>query len=95
MQNAQDFQVLVEGTEDHVLLASTLRRWMPSAQDLARAQEMELRNRQQFDYVLNPADLQSVNGNINVAPDTATGVDQICATTEAIQSDLQSRSWLE
>ncbi len=75
VQNAQDFQVLVEGTEDHVLLASTLRRWMPSAQDLARAQEMELRNRQQFDYVLNPADLQSVNGNINVAPDTATGVD--------------------
>jgi VWFA-related protein len=75
VQNAQDFQVLVEATEDHALLASTLRRWMPGAQDLARAQEMELRNRQQFDYVLNPADLQSVNGNINVAPDTATGVD--------------------
>ena len=73
--NAQDFQVLVEATEDHALLASTLRRWMPGAQDLARAQEMELRNRQQFDYVLNPADLQSVNGNINVAPETATGVD--------------------
>ena len=75
VQNAQNFQVLVEGTRDHALLASALRRWMPNAQDLARAQQMELRNRQQFDDVLNPTDLQSVNGNINVAPDTATGVD--------------------
>jgi len=75
VQNAQSFQVLVEGTIDHALPASALRRWMPNAQDLARAQQIELRNRQQFDNVLNPTDLQSVNGNINVAPDTATGVD--------------------
>lgn len=75
VQSAHGFQVLVEATADHAFLASKLHQWMPSAQDLARAQEMEVRNRQQFDYVLNPEDLQSVNGNINTAPDTATGVD--------------------
>jgi VWFA-related protein len=69
------FQVLQEGTADHALLASKLHGWMPSAQDLAQAQEMEQRNRQQFDYVLNPGDLQSVNGNINTSPDTASMTD--------------------
>jgi len=75
VMNAQGFQVLEEGTADHALLASKLHGWMPSAQDLAQAQEMEQRNRQQFDYVLNPTDLQSVNGNINTAPDTAAMID--------------------
>jgi VWFA-related protein len=75
VQNARGFQILVEETRDHALLASTLRQWMPGAQDLARSQEMEQRNRQNFDDVLNPSDLQSVNGNISTAPDTATGVD--------------------
>ncbi|MGA2166732.1 MAG: VWA domain-containing protein [Terracidiphilus sp.] len=75
VMNALGFQVLEEGTADHALLASKLHGWMPSAQDLAQAQEMEQRNRQQFDYVFNPTDLQSVNGNINVVPDTATMVD--------------------
>ncbi|MFZ0747429.1 MAG: VWA domain-containing protein [Terracidiphilus sp.] len=75
VQTGRAFQVLVEGTADHALLASTLRKWMPDAQDLARAQEEEQRNRQQFDYVLHPADLQSVNGNIDTVPDTATGTD--------------------
>ena len=73
--NAHSFQVLEEGTADHALLWSKLSQWMPSAQDLARAQELEQRNRQQFDYVLNPGDLQSVNGNIDMAPDTASPVD--------------------
>jgi len=72
---ASGFQVLEEGTTDHAELASKLTQWMPSAQDLARAQGMEVRNRQQFDTVLNTTDLQSVNGNINVMPDTASGVD--------------------
>ena len=75
VMNAHGFQVLEERTADHALLASKLHGWMPSAQDLAQAQEMEQRNRQQFDYVLNPTDLQFVNGNINMAPDTATMVD--------------------
>jgi VWFA-related protein len=69
------FQVLEEGTIDHAALASKLSQWAPTAQELARAQEAEQRNRQQFDTVLNPTDLQSVNGNIDMAPDTATGVD--------------------
>ena len=75
VMSAHGFQVLQEGTADHGLLASKLHGWMPRAQDLAQAQEMEQRNRQQFDYVLNPTDLQSVNGNINMAPDTAAMVD--------------------
>jgi VWFA-related protein len=69
------FQVLEEGTADHALIASKLSEWMPSARDLAQAQAAEQRNRQQFDYVLNPTDLQSVNGNINMAPDTASPID--------------------
>jgi VWFA-related protein len=69
------FEVLQEGTDDHALLALKLKGWMRSAQDLARAQESEERNRQQFDYVLNPADLQSVNGNTDMGPETVTGVD--------------------
>jgi VWFA-related protein len=73
--NAHSFQVLEEGTADHASVGSKLSQWMPSAQDLARAQELEQRNRSQFDYVLNPGDLQSVNGNIDMAPDTASPVD--------------------
>ncbi len=69
------FEVLQEGTDDHALIKSKLNGWMPSAQDLARARELEERNRQQFDYVQNPADLKSVNGNTDMGPDTITGVD--------------------
>lgn len=57
------FKVLVEETRDHTALVSALRQWMPSAQDLARAQDEEQRNRQQFDEVHNPSDMQYVNGN--------------------------------
>jgi VWFA-related protein len=64
VMKAQGFQVLEEGTVDHALLASRLSEWMPSARDLAQAQEMEQRNRQQFDEVLHTTDLQYVNGNI-------------------------------
>ena len=35
----------------------------PAPQDLARAQDEEQRNRQQFDDVHNPSDMQYVNGN--------------------------------
>jgi VWFA-related protein len=76
VMNLHGFQVLQEGTADHALLGSKLNQWLPSAQDLARAQELEQRSRQQFDYVLNPGDLQSVNGNTNMGPDnTASPVD--------------------
>jgi VWFA-related protein len=60
---SRGFKVVVEETRDHAALTSALRQWMPSAQDLARAQEEEQRNRQQFDEVHNPSDLQYVNGN--------------------------------
>jgi VWFA-related protein len=64
------FQILEEPTADHVLLQAKLAQWMPSAQDLARAQEEERRNRQQIDYVRHQSDLQYVNGNNVSAPET-------------------------
>jgi VWFA-related protein len=69
------FQVLVEATWDHALLAAKLSQWAPTAQDLAGAQEMEAQNRQQFDEVRNASDLQSVNGNTGSSADTASTVD--------------------
>jgi VWFA-related protein len=75
IQNAQRFQILIEATSDHARLVSILRAWMPTAQDLARAQETEQRNRQQFDEVQHVEDLQFVNGNVNSIPDGATTVD--------------------
>ncbi len=57
------FQILAEQTTDHAALSSALRKWAPTAQELARAQEEETRNRQQFDYVDSPSELQYVNGN--------------------------------
>ena len=71
----QGVQILEEATTDHDSLASKLRQWMPSAQELARTQEMEQRNRQQFDEVRNTTDLQYVNGNNNSAPESANSVD--------------------
>ena len=57
------FQIVIEPTTDHVELATKLKEWMPSAMDLARAQNQEERNRQQMEYVHNVADLFYVNGN--------------------------------
>ena len=72
---ANGLQVLEEGTADHAMLAAKLSQWMPSAKELAQAQEEERRNRQQFDEVLHPEDLQYVNGNSGSAPDNAEPVD--------------------
>ena len=57
------FQILQEGTSDHALVASTLAKWTPSAQNISLAQEQEARNRQTMDYVRNTEDLLDVNGN--------------------------------
>jgi VWFA-related protein len=57
------FKVLAEETHDRSLLTSALRQWMPNAADLARAQQEEARNRQQFDDVHSATDMQYVNGN--------------------------------
>ncbi|MGH9589726.1 MAG: VWA domain-containing protein [Terracidiphilus sp.] len=66
------FRILAEETTDHAAVSSALRQWMPTGADLARSQEAERRNRQQFDTVESPADMQSMNGNIGgmVTPDT-------------------------
>jgi VWFA-related protein len=57
------YKVLHEATTDHAALAAMLARWMPTAQDMANAQNEEQRNRQQFETVHSPEDLLSVNGN--------------------------------
>lgn len=56
------FQVLEEATTDHAWVADTLRKWMPSAQDLLNARDQEDRNRQKIEYVHSPEDLLSANG---------------------------------
>ncbi|MGA8668819.1 MAG: VWA domain-containing protein [Terracidiphilus sp.] len=60
---SRSFEVLLEPTALHDQVAAELRAWMPSAQDLARAQDAEQRNRQQFDWVHRVDDLAYVNGN--------------------------------
>lgn len=75
VQGARGFQILVEGTADHAALATALRQWMPSAQNLAAAQEAEQRNRQQFDEVLHAGDLQYVNGTTDTPAFTGTMID--------------------
>jgi VWFA-related protein len=69
------FQILEEATINHALLEAKLTQWMPNAQDLARAQEEERRNRQEIDYVRRRSDLQYVNGNNVSAPETAIPAD--------------------
>src|SRR5581483_8956339 len=56
------YQVLEEATTDHVRVATTLAKWMPSAQDLLNARDEEDRNRQKMEDVHSPEDLLSVNG---------------------------------
>lgn len=57
------FQVLLPPTTDANLVAATLSKWMPDAQDLANAQSQEQRNRREIDYVEDLGDLFAVNGN--------------------------------
>jgi VWFA-related protein len=81
---SHDFQILSEETTDHNLLEEKLSRWMPTAGDLARAQEAEQRNRQSFEQVHNVSDLSLVNGN------TISDVDTI---RTASSLDPQLRDW--
>jgi VWFA-related protein len=69
------FQVLLEATTDHALVASTIMRWMPSAQDLAQAQEEEARNRQHFDRLHGMIGLPDVSGNFGGAPEALSARD--------------------
>jgi VWFA-related protein len=69
------FGVLVDVTTDHAALTATLKKWMPTAQSVAQAQNEETRNRQQFSEVRNVSDLSSVNGNQAESPDGLSPVD--------------------
>lgn len=60
------FQVLEEATTDHAKVATTLAKWMPSAQDLLNARDEEERNRQTMETVHSPEDLLSVNGGFTL-----------------------------
>jgi VWFA-related protein len=74
---SRSFQVLEEPTTDHGQVSSTLAKWMPSAEDLARAQGEEARDRQQMEYVDHIGDLLQVNGNNGASvpeANTPTGV---------------------
>ena len=75
VMKANGLQVLEEGTADPAMLAAKFSQWMPSAKELARAQEEERRNLPQFDEALHPEDPQSVNENSGSAPDNAEPVD--------------------
>jgi VWFA-related protein len=57
------FRALVEVTTDRAAVEARLKSWMPDAAGTALAQEQDVRNRQQFDYVRRASDLQYVNGN--------------------------------
>jgi VWFA-related protein len=60
------YQILQEPTADHTMLEAMLAKWAPTAQDVANAQDEEQRNRQQIEYVHNPEDMLSVNGNFTM-----------------------------
>ncbi|MGH9604989.1 MAG: VWA domain-containing protein [Terracidiphilus sp.] len=58
------FRILAEETTDHAALGSALRKWAPTAKDLASAQEAERRNRQEFDTVDSTDALAGTNGEM-------------------------------
>ncbi len=66
------FQVLLEPTPDHPLVAKTLTAWMPDSLELQRAQQEEQRHREHFDTVNSVYDLASLNGNESPDPSTYT-----------------------
>ena len=90
------FQPLLEPTTDHALVASTLAHWIPNAQDLARAQDEENRNRQKLDQVHSVCDLFYVNGNDATNPESAMATVSAGTSPAAMQcmgmpTDIQLR----
>jgi VWFA-related protein len=73
--NEQGFRVLQDVTQDHALVMARLAAWTPSARAIAQGQALDRRNRQQFDTVHNPSDLNQVNGNNIQTPDGVTTSD--------------------
>jgi VWFA-related protein len=70
LMKAAGFQVLVEGTTDHALLADKLAAWRPSAQDVSNGQDQEQHHRQLIEMVDNMEDLLNVNGHNEMDPGT-------------------------
>ena len=64
------YHVLHEATTDHEALATQLAHWKPDGQDVANAQDEEMRNRQHIETVLSPEDHLSVNGNYTMDSST-------------------------
>jgi len=73
--NEKGFRVILDATADHALVEAKLAAWTPAAGAVSQAQDLESRNRQQFDTVRNTDDLNSVNGNTIQAPDYITSTD--------------------
>ena len=85
------FEILLESTPDHSLVAATLSRWMPSAQDLQRAQEAEQRNRQHIDWVAHTSDLVNLNGNDGKDPEQSfSGTGRVEASKHGADPQLRS-----
>jgi VWFA-related protein len=61
-----NYEILSEATTDHAALVAKLKKWVPSSQDIANAEDEEQRNRQQIEYVNQPEDMLSVNGNFTL-----------------------------
>jgi VWFA-related protein len=57
-------RIIQDVTQDHALISQRLAAWQPDASSVSRAQDLDIRNRQQIDTVRNPDDLPNVNGNI-------------------------------
>jgi VWFA-related protein len=85
------FEVLLEPTLDHAAVSNRLARWMPNAQDLARAQDEEQRNRQSIEWVPRVSDLAYVNGNESIEPQSyASGENAIQAAAAPVDPKLRS-----
>ncbi len=69
------FRVLQDVTQDRALVSARLAAWTPSAAAVSQAQQLETRNRQQFDTVHSPDDLAYVNGSTNSKPDFVSTAD--------------------
>jgi len=85
------FEALLEPTSDHAIVAANLTSWMPKAQDLARAQDEEQRNRQHIDWVAHTSDLVYVNGNDGTDPEgSASGKARVELSKHGVDPQLRS-----
>lgn len=79
-------EILSEPVHDHALVAAILGKWMPSALELAHAQEADRTNRQQIDSVHSPNDLVNVNGNAHAAQELYAPIESATQDTVDVPS---------